>query len=81
MEFLRTQTNPAETALIRSGQLDFLVRKDFQAIIQEAQTEETQHIILDLSKMSFMDCATIGILLKSKQALTKAHIALSHCTR
>ena len=77
MEFTIKQTNPGETVLIFSGQLNFMIRKDFQAAIKDVQTEETQQVILDLTNVSFIDCAAIGILVRAKHELAQAHITLS----
>ncbi len=77
MEFTKKQTNPGETVLILSGKLDFMVRQDFQAAIKDAHTEETQHIILDLTNISFIDCAAIGILVRAKHEFAQAQITLS----
>ncbi len=77
MEFTKKQTKPGEIVLILSGQLDFMVRKDFQAAIQDAQIEATQHVIMDLTDVSFIDCAAVGILVRTKHELAKAEIRLS----
>ncbi len=77
MEFTKKQTNPAEIVLILSGKLDFMVRQDLQAAIKDAQTEETQHVILDLTNVSFIDCAAIGILVRAKHEFAQAKITLS----
>lgn len=77
MEIKRQDPNPGETTLIITGQLDFMVRKDFHAAIQEAQAEGKEHIILDLAKVSFIDCAAVGILVRAKQELADAQIRLS----
>ena len=77
MEFTKKQTNPGETILILSGQLDFMVRKDFQAAIKNTQTEETQQVVLDLTNVSFIDCAAVGILVRAKHELAQAKITLS----
>lgn len=77
MEITEKDPNPREIALIITGQLDFMVRKDFQVAIQEAQAEGPTHIILDFSQVSFIDCAAIGILVRAKQELAQAEITLS----
>jgi len=77
MEITRKGLNPGEITLIITGQLDFMVRKDFQAAIQEAQAEGTTHIIMDFSQVSFIDCAAVGILVRAKQELADAQIRLS----
>ncbi|MEX0829497.1 MAG: STAS domain-containing protein [Nitrospirales bacterium] len=77
MEIKRKDPNPEEIILIITGQLDFLVRKDFQAAIQEAQAEGKQHIILDLTEVSSIDCTAVGILVRAKQELADAQIRLS----
>lgn len=77
MEITRKDLNPGEITLTITGQLDFMVRKVFQAAIQEAQAAGTQHIILDLAKVSFIDCAAVGILVRAKQELADAQIRLS----
>jgi len=55
MEITRTDRNPGEITLSITGQLDFMVRKDFQVAIQESQAEGPTHLILDLSQVSFID--------------------------
>lgn len=80
MEITKQSLNPGETTLILSGQLDFMVRKDFQAALQNAQAKGTQHVILDLTQVSFVDCAALGILVRAKQKLVKAQITLSILT-
>ena len=77
MEYTKKQTNPGETILILSGQLDFIVRKDFQAAIKNAQIEETQQVVFDLTHVSFIDCAAVGILVRGKHELAQAQITLS----
>ena len=54
-----------------------MVRQDFQAAIKDAQTEETQHVILDLTNVSFIDCAALGILVRANHELAKDQIRLS----
>ena len=80
MEITKKQTNPKETVITFSGKLDFMVRKDFQAALQHSQTEEVQHIVLDFTQVSIIDCAAIGILVRAKQELSEAHITLSLLT-
>ena len=77
MEITRTDRNPGEITLSITGQLDFMVRKDFQVAIQESQAEGPTHLILDLSQVSFIDCAAVGILVRAKQDLSDAQITLS----
>lgn len=77
MEITRTDLTPGEITLIITGQLDFMVRKDFQAAIQEALTTEPTHLILNLSQVSFIDCAAVGILVGAKQDPANAQITLS----
>ena len=60
-----------------SGRLNFIVRKELQGALQDAATGGTQHVILDLTDISFIDCAAMGILVKSKQDLATADITLS----
>ena len=77
MEITRKDANPGEITLIISGQLDFKVRKDFQAALQEAKAEAPTHIILDVSHVSFIDCAAVGILVRTKEELAQSEITLS----
>ncbi len=77
MEIKKTQTNPEETVLILSGRLDFMVRRELQSALQNTQTEGTKDVLLDLTDVSFIDCAALGILVRTKQELADAHITLS----
>jgi anti-anti-sigma factor len=80
MQIIQKLTNPGETALILAGQLNFLVRKDLQAALHNAQIEGIHHIILDLTQVSFIDCSALGILVQAKQELAEAQITLSFLT-
>ncbi len=77
MEINKTQTKPGETVLSLSGRLDFIVRRELQSALQNSQTEGTKDVLLDLTNVTFVDCAALGILVKSKQELADAHITLS----
>ena len=77
MEIKTTQTKPEEAVLILSGRLDFIVRRELQATLQNKQTEETKFILLDLTDVSFIDCAALGILVKAKHELAESQITLS----
>ena len=77
MEITRTDLPPGEITLTITGQLDFMVRKDFQAAIQEALASGPTRLIFDLSQVSFIDCAAVGILVRAKQELAEAQIKLS----
>ena len=63
--------------LIFSGRLDFLVRRELQSALQNTQTEGIKSIFLDLTEVSFIDCAALGILVKAKHELTESEITLS----
>ena len=80
MKITKQTTNPGETTLILSGRLDFMVRTDFLAALQDAKNAGIQHLILDLTQISFIDCAALGILVRAKQELSEAHITLSLLT-
>ncbi len=67
MNYITTQTTPETNTLSFSGKLDFTVRKELQAALKQVQTEGIQQIILDLTKVTFIDCAAIGILVRTKQ--------------
>lgn len=77
MEITKKLASPVEIVLALSGRLDFTVRKKFQSAIKEAQTEETRQIILDLTKVSFVDCSALGIFIRTYQTLTQQQIAFS----
>ncbi len=77
LKCIKKHTNPGEITLILSGSLDFMVRKDIQLALDQSQTEDIHHIILDLSQTSFIDCAVLGIVMQTKQKLTEAQIGFS----
>lgn len=77
MEISKKQANSGEIVLIMSGQLNFIVRKQLQIALQDAATGGTQHVIIDLTDVSFIDCAAMGILAQTHQELADAHITLS----
>ena len=71
------QTNPGESTLVFSGQLDFSIRKEFQVVLENAQTEDIHHIILDLTQVSFIDYAAIELIVQAKHKLAKTKTRLS----
>ncbi len=77
MEINKTQTKPEETVLSLSGRLDFMVRKELQSALQNTQAEGAKYVLLDLTEVSFIDCAALGILVQTKQELADAQITLS----
>ncbi len=77
MELKKTQTKPEEAMLIFSGRLDFLVRRELQSVLQSSQTEGIKSVLLDLTEVTFIDCAALGILVKAKQELAESQITLS----
>lgn len=77
MEIKKTQTKPEETVLSLSGRLDFIVRRELQSALHTTQTEGSKSVILDLTEVSFIDCAALGILVQTKQELAEAQITLS----
>ncbi len=77
VEINKTQTKPDEVVLMFSGRLDFTVRRELQSALQNTQTEGTKYVLLDLTAVSFIDCAALGILVRTKQELADAHITLS----
>ena len=77
MGITNRQTNPGEVTLVFSGPFDFTVRKDFKIAFQEAQTEDTKHIILDLTDVSFIDCAAIGLVIQAKHEIETTEISLT----
>ena len=54
-----------------------MVRKEIQLALDQSQTEGIDHIILDLSQASFIDCAVVGIVMQAKQELTVAQMTFS----
>ncbi len=77
MEIKQTQTKPEEAMLIFSGRLDFLVRRELQSALQKTQTEGIKSVVLDLTEVSFIDCAALGILVKTKHELAESEMTLS----
>ena len=77
MELKKTQTKPEEAMLIFSGRLDFLVRRELQSVLQSSQTEGIKSVLLDLTEVTFIDCAALGILVKAKKELAESQITLS----
>ncbi len=54
-----------------------MVRRELQSALQTTQTEGTKSVLLDLTEVSFIDCAALGILVKAKQELAESQITLS----
>ena len=77
MECIKKHTDPGETILIFSGLLNFMVRKAFLRALKDAQSERTQHVILDLTQVSFIDCSVLGILVQAIHDLTQTQTTLS----
>ncbi len=80
VEIIQKQTSPKEMTLTLVGELNFMVRKDFQAAIDNAQDKGIESIILNLSHVTFIDCSALGILIKAKQELAKAEITFTLIT-
>ncbi len=77
MEIKQTQTNPEEAVLLLSGRLDFMVRRELQSALQTTQIKGTKSVLLDLTEVSFIDCAALGILVKARLELAESQITLS----
>ena len=77
MEVTTKQANLGETILILSGQLNFKVRTELQKALKNAQTEGSNQVILDLTHVTFVDCAVLGILVQTKHEFSKTQIMLS----
>ena len=54
-----------------SGRFNFYSRKTFQAVMRNAERGSTDHVIIDLSQVDFVDSVGIGLL-----ALAQARLAL-----
>ncbi len=80
IEIIKKQPTPGEMTLTLIGQLDFMVRKDFQAALKDISSEGVEQIILDITQVSAIDCTALGILIKAKQELAEAQTRLSLLT-
>ncbi len=80
IEIIKKQPTPDEMTLTLIGQLNFMVRKDFQAALKNISSEGVEQIILDLTQVSSIDCTALGILIKAKQELGETQIRLSLLT-
>lgn len=65
------------TILTLSGRFDFRARQPFQASIEQAKRSNPQEIILNFSKVHFINSAGLGLLILAHKNLKEVNIALS----
>lgn len=63
--------------LTLSGRFDFRARKLFQASIEKVKRSNPQQIILNFSKVPFINSAGLGLLLLAHKTLKEVNIALT----
>ena len=63
--------------VVISGRLTFYSRKVFQAVIKNAGITGSQHIIINLESVSFIDSAALGFLALAHLELMTKNVAMS----
>ena len=71
------RVEPDRTLLTLSGRFDFRARQTFQASIEKAKCSNPQQIILNFSKVPFINSAGLGLLILAYKNLKEVNIALS----
>lgn len=71
-----TQYDPQTLVLELSGKLNFSARKSYQQTINQAEATTPRTIILDLTQVSYIDSAGLGLLALSHKKLTGAGIQM-----
>jgi anti-anti-sigma factor len=65
------------TILKLEGNFTYTQRKPFQDAIKNACSKNTQHIIIDLSQVSFLDSAALGLMMVTHRQLLSEKRKLS----
>ena len=72
-----TQYDQQTLVLELSGKLNFPARQAYQQALTQAEVASPRHIIFDLTQVSYIDSAGLGLLALSHKKLTGAGIHLS----
>ena len=73
-----TERIQGETLIVMiTGRLTFYSRKVFQAIIKNAGSTGTQHIIINLQDVNFMDSTALGFLALAHLNLMTKNVTMS----
>lgn len=68
--FAVAEVDPSHASLMAIGELDIAATGDLVAILTAQEAAGRTSIVLDLSAVTFMDCACLGILVGARQRLT-----------
>ncbi|HET9961954.1 MAG TPA: STAS domain-containing protein [Nitrospiraceae bacterium] len=75
-----TEEISAHTTTLRlEGNFTYTQRKPFQDAIKSACARNQQHIVIDLSQVSFLDSAALGLLMVTHRQLLAEKRRLSIC--
>lgn len=67
------------TTLKLEGNFTYTQRKPFQDAVKNACANNAQHIVIDLSQVSFLDSAVLGLLMVTHRQLVAEKRKLSMC--
>lgn len=64
---LQTVVSTERHTLVLSGDLDSRAAGEFESLVQRVCTEGAQEVLLDITRLSFLDSSGLGAILRSQK--------------